>query len=177
MFLVWNTSINEKTVSCDSPNSSAPRLTTSGDKYINFDCTKLRGYEVAKEKLENDPRWKGISIEDVCKSDHLGYENDLNWGTPADYSTDMGVDRTGTPYQQSYGKDYDYDSIMHYDSRTDSSMRDGGVRDVHLVRWKNGRPSDGSGPDDSNAELIPYNVEITDSDKERIQFLYQWQGV
>ncbi|KAH6875114.1 hypothetical protein BKA58DRAFT_418724 [Alternaria rosae] len=146
------------------------------DQYIYYDCSKLEGYATAKWRVETDPRWKGISIEDVCKSNYLGFTNDLNWWPPSQFTMDMGSDSKGKPRGQTKGKEYDHRSIMHYESHSFAANYFGSVGNVPLAYWKNGAPSDGSKPDKSNAELIPFPTAISDLDKFGVQFLYQYQG-
>jgi len=70
-----------------------------------------------------------------------------------------------TPLLQYSETAYDFDSIMHYPSRAFAANQRGGVNELPLVRWKNGRPSDGSGPNDENALSIPTWTAISDGDK------------
>ena len=51
---------------------------------------------------------------------------------------------------------------------------DRGVADLPLVRWKNGRSTDGSEPNDGNAEKINEASGISDGDQEGVRFLYPW---
>jgi hypothetical protein len=144
-------------------------LTGTGNEHVNFDCSKLKGYEVTKEKVDRS-NW-GFTIDDVCKSNYLGFTYDIDWASPFDFTTDM-----GEGHFQTHGKPYDHDSIMQYYSGAFAGAPLGGVRDLPLVRWKNGRPTDGSGPDESNAEIISYPEAVSDGDKKGIQFLYPWKG-
>ncbi|KAI4665142.1 uncharacterized protein J4E88_010590 [Alternaria novae-zelandiae] len=143
-----------------------------GDQFVNFDCTKLIGYWEAKKKVESEPRWRGFTIDEVCKSQYLGTTRDLNWGVPHEYSLDMGQNEDRHDYVPTKGSQYDHDSIMQYYSASAAGYPNGAVQDMPLVRWKNGRPSDGSGPDSSNAQRIPRPTKISDLDKAAIQFLY-----
>jgi len=169
-------SISVKIVSFVCLRVFSLQLTITGDKYVNYDCTKLQGYWEAKQKVESDPYWNGYTIEEVCNSNYLGKTGGLNWPLPAQFTTDMGQNEDRHDYVQTSGKKYDHDSIMQYFSAAGAGYLNGGVKDLPLVRWKNGRPSDGSGPDTSNAQQIPYPTRISDLDKFGVQFLYQWQG-
>ncbi|KAI4714332.1 hypothetical protein J4E89_000011 [Alternaria sp. Ai002NY15] len=151
--------------------------THSGDDHVNFDCSKLEGYETAKKKVETEPAWKGKTIEDVCGSNWLGYMHGLHFATPTAYCTDMGLakDKT-TPLAQYSETAYDFDSIMHYPSRAHAANQRGAVNELPLVRWKNGRPSDGSGPNDGNAQIIQWPTAISDGDKRGVQHYYPYVG-
>jgi hypothetical protein len=159
--------ISDTTVSYNISIIFPFRLTVLGDKYVNFDCSKLVGYDQVKAKIEGNPDW-GISIEGICGSNSLGKMHDLNFPYPSDYSKDMGEDRT-----QYYPAAFDYHSIMIYASGDFAGDPAGGVKDLPLVRWKNGRPKDGK-VDDSTAEIIPWPNAISDRDKEGIVRLYPW---
>jgi len=84
----------------------------------------------------------------------------------------MGQNEDRHDYVPTKGFQYDHDSIMQYYSASAAGYPNGAVQDMPLVRWKNGRPSDGSGPDSSNAQRIPRPTKISDLDKAAIQFLY-----
>jgi hypothetical protein len=143
-----------------------PSLRRLGDDHVNFDCTKRKGYDMVKFAVDTNPQWK-TTIEKVCASNHLGAEHQLNWRAPMDYSLDM-----GPGIEQTKSKDYDHLSIMQYESWVYAKDLNGGVADMPLVRWKNGRPEDGSKPNDDNAQLIPDVKAISDGDQDAIKSLY-----
>jgi len=142
-------------------------LIISGDLYVNFDCSKLEGYEVAKDKMENEAIFKGLTIEKVCALDYLGWSPFLDWHAPIHYSLSLDDHRP-----QHAGESYDFESIMQYSSYAWAAASKSTVRDLPLVRWKNGRPKDGSDPDELNAAIIPGLNLISDGDKEAVQKLY-----
>ncbi|KAI4629029.1 uncharacterized protein J4E87_003289 [Alternaria ethzedia] len=147
------------------------------DDFVNFDCSKLEGYETAKQKVETEPAWEGKTIEDVCGSNFLGYMHGLHFIAPTAYCTDMGLAKDDrTPLLQYSETAYDHDSIMQYPSQAFAANQRGAVNEVPLVRWKNGRPSDGSGPNDENAQYIPNWKAISDGDKRGIQHYYPYLG-
>jgi hypothetical protein len=80
----------------------------------------------------------------------------------------------GDGIEQTKSKDYDHLSIMQYDSAAYAKNPHGGVADMPMVRWKNGRPKDGSKPNADNADLISEPVAISDGDQEAIKLLYPW---
>ncbi|KAG9186329.1 hypothetical protein G6011_02885 [Alternaria panax] len=140
------------------------------DNFINFDCSKLLGYDEAKAEIESHSEW-GISIDEVCKSNNLGFTHGLDFMAPTQYTLDMGSGRV-----QSSGSSYDHDSIMQYSSvALAKNGQTKAVKDLPIVRWKNGRPQDGL-VDDSNAQFIYINTEPSDGDKEGVQRLYPWIG-
>ncbi|KAI4641211.1 hypothetical protein J4E93_008090 [Alternaria ventricosa] len=147
------------------------------DDHVNFDCSKLYGYETAKKKVETEPAWEGKTIEDVCGSNWLGYMHGLHFAAPTAYCTDMGLAKDDrTPLAQYSDTTYNYDSIMHYYSQAFAANQRGAVNELPLVRWKNGRPSDGSGPNDENAQIIPTWSVISDGDKSGVQHYYPYAG-
>jgi hypothetical protein len=80
----------------------------------------------------------------------------------------------GDGIEQIKSKDYDHLSIMQYDLAGYAKNPHGGAADMPLVRWKNGRPKDGSKPNAHNAELIPEPEAISDGGQEAIKLLYPW---
>ena len=177
MFLALNMSIRRSNVSFLYQITFLAQLTNSGDDYVNFDCSKLYGYETAKKKVETEPEWKGKTFEDVCKSNFLGYLNGLYFAAPTAYCTDMGLAKDDrTSLLQYSDTTYNYDSIMHYPSQAFAANQRGAVNELPLVRWKNGRPSDGSGPNDKNAQYIPTWTVISDGDKRGVQQYYPYVG-
>ncbi|KAL1797176.1 hypothetical protein ACET3X_003782 [Alternaria dauci] len=139
------------------------------DEYVKFDCSKLRGYESARAQIASGNWW--FTIDDVCETPRLGMQYGLNWPEPTEFVLNGGADN-----RQYMGDAYDHESIMQYPSRTCAADRNGGVRGLPLVRWKRGRPQDGSPVDDTNAAIIPYLNGVSDGDKEAVKFLYPWQG-
>ena len=90
-------------------------------------------------------------------------------------------------YQVTAGREYNYESIMHYGSDTFSSNvwstnpEPMSIHNVPTVRWKQGRP--GYQPPEKvteeNAELIPRlsdQKRPSDGDAQGVRRLYPWQG-
>jgi hypothetical protein len=116
--------------------------------------------------MEANPNNYPFTIDDVCQSMSLGATRDLDFHAPIDYSTDWGTD----PLNK--GRSIDHNSIMLYSSWSNAADLMHGLQNLPLVRWKNGKPADGSGPNHDNAETIQYPIAISDGDKEAIQRLY-----
>jgi hypothetical protein len=75
---------------------------------------------------------------------------------------------------QTKGKDYDHSSIMQYSSTVYVKDVEGGVADMPLLRWKNGRPESGEKPHDKNVKLTMDPVGISIGDHAAIKRLYPW---
>ncbi|KAF2833588.1 hypothetical protein CC86DRAFT_400206 [Ophiobolus disseminans] len=85
------------------------------DTYVNFDCTKLEGYDAAKKYWDEHHANMGWpSMEIICASDWMARYY-LKWNAPAEYSKEMGSFH-GVKNPQYFTFEYDHQSIMTYDS-------------------------------------------------------------
>ena len=143
------------------------------DTYVHFDCTKLAGYAEAKktwdEKHEAE-RWPSMDI--ICASNWMGRRY-LDWNAPAEYSMDMGA-TLGHKNPQQYPFDYDYKSIMGYESWLHSAIIDDNPAHQPLVAWNEPAPGKRDKVTRENAHMIMAAWEISDDDAQFVGLAYHW---
>ncbi|KAH7094333.1 hypothetical protein FB567DRAFT_599883 [Paraphoma chrysanthemicola] len=144
------------------------------DLYVSFDCTKLEGYDKAKEALAEIPDSEEPPTTDqICASNWMGGHY-VQWSAPHDFSTDMGTTDDGRQNPQEYSNAFDASSIMIYPSWARAAKPNGDVTQVPLVKWKGKAPAKGTKPNAGNAELVKDVHGISDLDQEFIKRTYPW---
>jgi hypothetical protein len=150
------------------------------DHYIRFNCAALPGYDAAREKVVREGKH---TMAEVCADSGIAalyIFDDIK-----DYDTidhlDPGSDIVGFPWywrQNFPDRDYDEDSIMHYDSHVAHWNRPEEKLYARLALWYHRGP-DYVGPKyptKEDLEFIYTNFVPTDDDIKGLKKLYPWEN-
>ncbi|KAH7076235.1 hypothetical protein FB567DRAFT_596850 [Paraphoma chrysanthemicola] len=150
------------------------------DHWVRFNCAALPGYDRAKEMVTREGNH---DMKEVCSNGALAAT--YSFGAVKSFDTiphlDPGSEHVGKDwwwFQHYADRDYDDQSIMHYDSDADYWRNDDELLRVRLAKWHK-RGADFNPPTKFSKDDLEYcyvNFQPSQKDVDGIKKLYPWSG-